>query len=501
MKKLLFATLLFIVGCSENFLITEPEGSISGNQLDNMANQNLINMIAPLIQGLYRTTFESGTGGTIRGDDYGQKSVDLCMDVMSCDVGSTGTTGLCFTDVYNYQAQASTGINTDMIWRYYYTLIKGANKIFDTLDGDAQIPENDIAKSYYGQAKIIRASSYFYLVNLYQHPYSDRKDASGVPVYRTQKELEPHAQSSVREVYNLIITDLEDAIVALENFDRGADKLKADKYVANGFLAYTYLMRGEDGDCAKAAEAAGKVIDSGKFPLMTAEEIINSGFRSVNTGSWLWGVNMTIENTQGSMHFWGNMDYFSYGYCFRGAIRVIDADLYESIPDSDIRKQQFGNPASGNAGEAPLAAFCKFYDAQRIPGGDRVYTNDLLYMRSEEMVLIKSEALARLGNTAASSKSLKPLISLRDQIAAAHLENLNNDELLETIWFNWRTELWGEGKTYLAMKRYKKTMHRSSQPKNHIFLAGKSFPYNYERMIFEIPEYEWLNNPNLVPQQ
>jgi hypothetical protein len=87
---------------------------------------------------------------------------------------------------------------------------------------------------------------------------------------------------------------------------------------------------------------------------------------------------------------------------------------------------------------------------------------------------------------------------LRDPDAAANLVSLSDAQLLEAIYFNWRVEMWGEGKTLFAVKRFKKTVRRAS---NHAMRPGESFAYNYERMIFEIPENEQINNPNLVPQQ
>jgi hypothetical protein len=43
------------------------------------------------------------------------------------------------------------------------------------------------------------------------------------------------------------------------------------------------------------------------------------------------------------------------------------------------------------------------------------------------------------------------------------------------IYLQTRIEFWGEGKSYLAMKRNKATTTRGS---NHLFFAGDSFQYN-----------------------
>ncbi|MDR0864240.1 MAG: RagB/SusD family nutrient uptake outer membrane protein [Candidatus Symbiothrix sp.] len=480
--------------CSD-YLNTEHGGFLLEEQLQQSFKENQASILDNLMNGIYTTTFMAGTGGTVRSDDFGQKSIDICLDFMCGDLASTGNVAF-FMGVYKYLYQARTGVNAGIIWRYYYSIINGANKIFDLLGSDTNLPENPTACVYYAQAKVMRAYAYFYLVNLYQHPYSDKKDAPGVPVYRSQVDMKPQRQSTVKEVYDLLISDLEDAVVALENYDRGKNKTKIDKNVTLGFLAYAYLTRGEAGDYQKSADAARSVIESGKFALMTEKEVIESGFSSLNISSWIWGIDLTIENTPKDFSFWGNMDCFTNGWCVKGYQKMIDADLYIEIPATDVRKKQFGSPFTGVIGEPPLAPINKFYDSERIYGGDKLYTNDLVYMRIEEMYLVLAEALARLGKSEESLLSLKSLMSLRNP--SANLTNLSNAELLETIWFNWRAEMWGEGKTYFAMKRFKKTVRRAA---NHSQRAGESFSYNYERMIFEIPEYEWVNNPNLVQQQ
>jgi hypothetical protein len=490
----LLAGVMF-ASCSEKYLDADSTHYISNEQLEQMAESNPAKALEPLVAGLYYNTFAMKTGGSTRPDDFGQKAVDISLDLMSCDM-SVAMVHAWFLGVYNYTHQVRTGINADIVWRYYYKIVRGSNEILDIIGSDEEMPQDPIARACFGQAKSMRAYAYFYLVNLYQHPYSDKKDAPGVPVYRTQKEMSPHVQSTVKEVYELIISDLEDAIIALEGLERGDNKSKIDQYVALGLLANAYLMRGETGDYQKAADAAGKVIDSGKFPLMTADEVINSGFNSINLNSWIWGMDLTSDNNTADYTFWSHVDYYTFGYTYRGVIKGIDIDLYSAIPTSDVRKNQFGSPQSDVVGELPLAPFRKFYNASRKQGGQIIVTDDIVYMRAEEMVLIQAEALARLGNIPASLKSLKSLTSLRDP--ATNLENLSNDELLETIWLNWRVEMWGEGRTYFAMKRFKKTMHRAE---NHVYHAGESFPYNYERMIYAIPESEHINNHYLVNQQ
>jgi hypothetical protein len=475
--------------CSEDFLNEEPSGYLTTDQLAEMAAKDPESVLAPLVAGLHNTTFSMGSGGTSDHSDFGQKSIDITLDLMSGDMAMLGANYGWFSDVYNYIGQIKTHNDAYKPWRYYYRLIKNANEVLDLMGGDEAMPDEAL-KIYFGQAKIFRAYCYFYLVNLYQHRYADRKNSPGVPVQRTQVNLEIKGQSTVDSVYKLIISDLTQAIELLSDYKR-TTKTVVDKYVANSYLAYVYLSMGEN---QKAVEAANEVINSNEFTLMSATDIIQSGFRSIDIPSWIWGVDLTIDNSPALPTFWGHVDYFTYSYSYAGDPKSIDADLFASIPSTDARKNQFNSSVSTLP---DLIPYYKFWDAARTPGGDRFWTNDEVYLRLEEMYLIKAEALARLNDDNGSKTALKTLLDLRDPAAAAALSSYNHDQLLDAIYFNWRVELWGEGKSLFALKRFGKTSTRAT---NHMYLAGNSFDYDYKYMIFEIPEREQVTNPYLEPQ-
>ena len=479
--------------CSSDFLDREPSDLISDSKKKEEADKNLEKVLSPMMYGVYSTTFTPGTGGTVGpyDDDFGQKSIDICMDLMCGDMAMSGTSYGYFVDDYRFVDQAKTGMRAYSIWKYYYKIIMLSNEILDLLGGDDEMPDTDAKKAYYGQAKAMRAYAYFYLVNLYQHPYSEKKDKPGVPVYRTQVGITPKGQSTVGEVYELIIKDLEDAAIALENYTRPeGSKTEIDKYVAYGLLANACLFTG---DYQKAIAAVGKVIDRNNFSLMSASEILESGFSSVTIPGWMWAIDITADNTGKLKTFWAHVDIFTYGYAAVGDRKCIDNVLYESILSrpNDIRKNQFSP-------EEKYAPINKFFDAARTVNLTRSSTNDIVYMRVEEIYLLKAEAHARAGEDDKAKAVLKTLVELRDADGAERIDKMNNAELLEEIYYNWRVEMWGEGKSYFAMKRYKKTVTRGS---NHVVYPGDSKPYNHSRMIYEIPQSEISNNRYIVPQQ
>ena len=79
----------------------------------------------------------------------------------------------------------------------------------------------------------------------------------------------------------------------------------------------------------------------------------------------------------------------------------------------------------------------------------------------------------------------------------SYLDGLSGQALVDEIYLQTRIEFWGEGKSYLAMKRNEATVTRGD---NHLSFQGVAIPYNDERLTFEIPEAEILYNPFISTQ-
>jgi hypothetical protein len=72
-----------------------------------------------------------------------------------------------------------------------------------------------------------------------------------------------------------------------------------------------------------------------------------------------------------------------------------------------------------------------------------------------------------------------------------------NQQIRDAIYLQTRIEFWGEGKSYLAMKRNQATVTRGT---NHVYRAGESFTYDSDEMSFQIPQLEINNNPAITEQ-
>jgi len=195
------------------------------------------------------------------------------------------------------------------------------------------------------------------------------------------------------------------------------------------------------------------------------------------------------------------VDVFTYGYADADEIKAIDDRLYGQIRANDLRKKQFDDndvdpDPSLNNRHRPVN---KFFAPGRTRKGQMVVTTDYLYMRVDEFYLLAAEGLAKNNNLSEAKRIYKKLLKLRyPELTAdadiAYVDALSKDALLDDIYLNTRIELWGEGKSYLSLKRNKKSVTRGN---NHIQYNGETFQYNDPKITLLIPEDEVNNNPNI----
>ena len=482
MKKILTFSILSAVAfnltaCKKDFLNTSPTEVVSTAPADVRLN------------GLYLMTYQTGTGGTSGHTDFGQKNVDICTDMLCGDMALLATNYHQYQDVANLKATQQPSDNYNYIpWRYYYRLIYEANKSIAELAS----PKNNSEKYTLAQFRALRGYAYFYLMQIFTTKYEPNSRTNSIPLYTTADIVsKPRVKQS--EVYAQIISDLEFAVTNLAGFTR-SKKGMIDKYVAEGLLAYTYAAMGNN---QKVADVAQDIVNNSGYPLTTREQIFydtttkkGGGFNDVETKSWMWGVDLITENSFDLISWWGMIDIYTYSYAWAGDGKAMDDKLYAQIRTNDIRKKQF---------DEELLPSNKFFSPDRVIGGQRKISTDYIYMRVDEFYLLAAEALAKLGQDAQAKTIYKKLLKLRYPEATAttdiaYVDALTNAQLQDDIYLNTRIELWGEGKSYFAMKRNHKTIERGS---NHVEEKNTTFSYDNPRLTFAIPQNESINNLNL----
>lgn len=499
MKKLiilgsLLGALVSLNSCRDEFLESEPTETLANPDAQSKLN------------GLYLMMVNTGTGGTKNHDDFGQKGYDIYSDLLSSDMVLSAET-------YGWYSQFSrlngTADYTNLVnykpWRYYYRIAYAANDVIAGLGGNDATVTNVNDKYAMGQAKAMRAYAYFNLMQFYTPAYDASGD--GVPLYTsTSVAAQPTAKQS--EVYAQIIKDLNEAVALLEGYSR-PNKGVVNKFVAEGLLAYAYAATG---DYTNAAKASLDIVQKGGFPLTKKEQAYDpsfqkGGFNNINTESWMWGFDITEANDLDLVSWWGQADIFTYSYAAVGDYKSIDLNLWAEIPSYDVRKNQFVTVTENKDGSLKLSdadqpgdyeavPANKFYTPQREIQGQRNIVTDYVFMRVDEFYLLAAESLAKTGQEAQAKIVLKKLLAERysDSSKLALIDTLSGAALLKEINFQTRIELWGEGKSYYALKRNRGTINRGP---NHLYFVGQQIPYNDKRLYLKIPQAEINNNPHI----
>jgi hypothetical protein len=498
-KSLIYSVLvasLFAVSCSEEFL--NPVRNTQTLTDEDFANNVDVNpaLVEGSLNGIYSFMITPGGSTSLtspRHYDIGHKGIDIWSDMVCGDMALSA-------NAYNWYGATSNLVCTvdytreenKIIWNYFYKIINSSNAVINATGGNDAVPTTDEAKAILGQAKALRAYAYFYLTQLFQRSYDPSQLI--LPLYNGEPSSN-FGKVAASEIYDLIVDDLSDAIVFLDGFQR-TQKHQINKSVAQGLLAYTYAAMG---NYAQVKVLSEDIINTGGYTLTTTGQLAfpgsGSGFNNVATPSWMWGYDLNTGLGFGLVSWWGQVDYFSYSYAAAGDKKAMDRALYDQIPTNDARKAQFSTAAA-----TLLMPTNKFFDQDRVAFSQNPMDTDYIYMRIEEFYLLSAEASAKTGDDAGAKARLSQLLQNRLGGAAntsAYVNPLAGNDLKKAIYLQTRIELWGEGKSYLAMKRNQATATRGS---NHAFLSGSSVPYDDDRLSFQIPQSELDNNPAITTQ-
>lgn len=492
-KILILFLVVSLVSCSEDYLETTPTDAISTEgAFDTEAGAEAA------LQGIYRNLRSFGSGGTTRHEDFGFKSTDVIWDLMGQDVQMTSFNWFIFD--YQLDYWAANFAKTNIHWTLYYETINNVNNILAGIEGNQETWVTDIA----AQARALRAYSYFRLARLYQHTYLKDPDAPGVPIYTTpaSPETEGNPRASLREVYELIVSDLEFAVENLE--DVGNNDGSVNKDVAEGIYARVALEMGDWEKASTYAEAARSNIE-----VMQREDYLR-GFTSNTNPGWIWGLPQYDDQKNIYADFFSHFtppSFFdveddpdtevnedSLNYTYRPGYNSVglNSAFVKLFEEGDVRKETIlVNPDPSVEETDPNKYYMiKFRDTENLAG-------HYVAMRAAEMVLIQAEAEARLGNLQKAQDLLDEL--RRERIAGYEAEAPAGsvDAMVDRIWIERRKELFGEGFGLADIKRLQKPMKSEG---NHFYRPSekKDLPANSKYFIFQLPQDELDANINIA---
>lgn len=269
-KKLLYilslGAVFFIASCSEDRLQLLPE---IGSPLEEAINSE--NDMKQVLAGVYtQMSSSAGFGGAI--SIFGDLLSDNAFISSSNDGYFLNTSRMTY----------SPEISDFGMYDSFYDVIQQANMVI----ADKKLAESPTVLNYKAEAKIARAMAYFYLVSFYSaSPKSGLNQEYGVPIQ--PEEYNPNnklARSSVNDVYNYIISDLQSAINQLGNY-QPENKSTLSPTAAKLLLSRVYLTRGKNDDYQKSVDYAYEVINdnSGNYEFITDKNKYLNYFTSSNS--------------------------------------------------------------------------------------------------------------------------------------------------------------------------------------------------------------------------
>lgn len=361
------------------------------------------------------------------------------------------------------------------IWRKILVAVANANNIIEFAPGFAATNpeaknEVDLIKA---QALFIRALAHFDLCRVYAQPYNFTADAShpGIPiVLRNPSPEDAIGRSTVKQVYDQIITDLKEA-ESLFGSNGSTDAFYASKKAVQALLARVYLYS-ENWD------------EANRY----ATEVINNSTLAYNAdyAAMFNGLTVGVESVfrlSGKIRTKRLGDVYSLKDPF-----YVPADTLMSLFDdpADIRRSLFQvNPGNSS----------KFYTKKwtiTVPFTANTERYDPIVLRASEMYFIRAEANLAKDRFNLCAEDLKVLIARAlDKTTGEIVLDETEDALKATIIKERAKEFCFEGHNFFDITRMKQNLVRGATTTS--IVKRMDYPSSY--FILPIPQSEIDANP------
>lgn len=463
----LFAASAMLTAC-DSILDTVPEG---GTVVESQISDDNVDVLAI---GLYQELIDGqNTFGSQEHTDYGIPAMHMRLENDGMDMVADNSGYNHYNSSLTYTDRLYNSTGTLFIWYRNYKIIKACNELLKIINPNTEDKE---LISFMAEARALRAYAYFSLAQVYQFTYFGNEDKACVPIKTEKMTLEEgnnNPRASVKAVYELIMSDLNYAVEAFEKAGMPRrDKMTVNADVARGIRARVNLVMH---NYQAALDDAEKL--EAKYQPYSRDELKRPTFVTSSDPSWIWGL---IYNDNSTTVMTGIANWPSFmcsfvtnGYTTGGSVyRKISKKLFEQISASDVR---YGWWLDENQTSPILSQeYLDFVEEKGIPAyanvkfgpadynlNAQLNTQHYPMMRVEEMILIKAECMAHVGNLDAAKEYLANFVkNYRDNnyICDAKTET----ELVDEIWKQRRIELWGEGFAFYDIMRLGKDIDRSN---------------------------------------
>ena len=379
---------------------------------------------------------------------------------LSADELNTSSTTSEYDAFNSNSITATSTIVNSQIWSAAYRIIYMTTTIIENLKKSTAIPKST-RNQLTGEMKVVRSLYYFYLINLF----------GDVPLVISSdyRKNESKPRALVKEIYEQIINDLNEATSLLTITYPSAGKVRPNKWTAAALLARVYLFNNE---WTKAETTSSLVISSGNYTLLNELDAV---FKINNTET-IWEVaptNDTRNSVEGSVFIPSTATVVPTLY--------LNSSLLNSFEPADERKSKWlgFNTVGGNTYYYPY----KYKQRTATP----VEEYEIVF-RLAEQYLLRAEARAQQNKF---SEAASDLDIIRNRAGLSNTTATDLNTLLTAIKKERQIELFTEwGDRWLNLKRYGMI--------SAILAPIKGDNWQTTDSIFPIPFNEIQINPKLT---
>ncbi len=399
----------------------------------------------PSAANFYRNTqdFEQAITGVYNSlNDYSGNHFYLS-EIRSDNVYSPGTGVREWNPVNNFEKTLATNVLMQTAWDSNFRGIYLANTVIDYINLEV-VPDDNTRNRIIGEAKFLRALFYFDLVRFFgKVPIIDK--------VVTPTEALDIPRSPVADVYNLIVSDLEEAASQLPSSYSEAGK--ATTWAAKGLLAKVYLTMsgptyGIDGPGMEANQynaaltLLNEVIASNEFSWVDDYSSIFDYDNEYN-GDIVFAVQNINNNVTGDLGIgtilptlmyheaWARINLpFAGGVPGDSPINPSD-DYLASFEVDDIRDDisilLSYVDENGNTNDNPQ--YLKWVSLDHVPADRFNWGINFPVIRYTDILMMKAEALLQTGG---SQTEIDQIVNdVRARAGVGPVSNVDLDMLLE----------------------------------------------------------------------
>lgn len=330
------------------------------------------------------------------------------------------------TGFLNNALMPNNGNINSFLWSFIYKTIYHSNSIIESIDNSTLL-SIAVKNQLKGEALVVRALHYFYLVNMY----------GNVPLIITSNyELNQNMiRTDVNQVYQQMVNDLQQAKSLLSVNYATSGKVRPNKWTATSLLARVYLYLK---DWRNAELQSSEVINSGTYNLVIN---LDNVFLSTSAES-IWSLRQETINTSEGQTFIPIFSFLAPNY-------GITTTLLNSFEAGDQRKNKWinSNTVNGQTNYYPYK-YKKGYDfSSPAPPITEFY----VVFRLAEQYLIRAEARIQQNDVLGAQTDLN---TIRNRASLNNTVAIDKSSILAAIEQERKIELFAEwGHRWFDLKR------------------------------------------------